>query len=128
MSHNAKQGLYNNVRSPASIANAEHYDPAGSGKNVNASPATIKQVVASPTSLTPVHNFAVVRVANTTGSTVFFWAGRIDQAPATPDVTNSLAIPGNSAETFVLGASDDDALSMAIKGAGAGLQIVIMQE
>ena len=127
MSHNAKLGLYNNVRSPGSIANAEHYDNAGAGKSINASPCVIKSIP-TPTSLTPIHNYAVVRICNTGGPVAFFWAGRIDQVPGTLDITSALAIEPGTSEVLLLGASDDDQLSMAVKASSSSLQIVIMQE
>lgn len=127
MSHNPKQGLRNNARSPGSIVNAQFHDASGAEKNLDGSPGVIGSIPTS-TATTPVKDYVMARVTNTTGSTEFFWAGRIDNAPGTPDATNSFALPAGHVELFHLGASDDDKLSMAVKASAAGVQIVIIGE
>jgi len=127
MSHNPKIGLNNHARSPGSIANAQHHDPSGSEKSINGSPATIKSVIATSTTLTPVSNFAVVRVVNTTGSTAFFWSGKMSDDPGVLSAANALALPPNSSEVFHCGASDDDKISMGVKTNVVGVQVVIME-
>jgi len=125
---NKKQGLSGNARSPGSITNAQFHDASNSEKNLDGSPGVIGSVVATSTTTTNVKDYAMVRVTNTTGATAFFWAGKVSDAPATPTVTDSFAMPAGHVELFHLGASDDDMVSMAVKASAAGVQIVIIGE
>lgn len=124
---NKKQGLFKNARNPASIQNAEHHDPSGSSKSANGVPATIKQVVATSTTKTPLEDYAMVWAVNRDASVQYVFVGKDSSVPVAADASNSLAIPPNSGVLLNCGASDDDMQSMAIKSSNALVHLTILE-
>lgn len=127
MSHNPKLGLKNNARSPASIANAEHHDPSGSQKSANGIPATIKQVIATSTTETPLEDFAMLWVVNRDTSVQYIFVGKDSDVPGTVDATNGMAIPPETGILLNCGASNDDMQSMAVKTSNALVHVTILE-
>lgn len=128
MSANPNQGLRKNARSPGSITNAQHHDPSGAEKSLNGIPATIKQVVATSTTKTPLEQFALLWVVNRDLAAVqYIFVGKDSDVPATVDATNGMAIPPGEGLLLHCGASDDDMQSMAVKTSNALVHVTILE-
>ena len=128
---NSKIGLKKHARSPGSIINAEHHDPTGAGKGTQGYLGTIKLDIAgnpcifTDTVVHAVDNYAILKVANTTGAFTYLWIGDFGDEPATPGITNAFAIPPNSTELIFVGASD--IASKAFKSSSAALQVIVIE-
>jgi hypothetical protein len=126
-SQNSRLGL-KTARSNSSINNMHHHDNSGSLKSIEGVPGTIREILADSTTLKALENWAMIRVANTSGSTQFVWTGQYDEAPAgTPDITNGLAIPPNSAIVIYLGQSSDPKISMGVKASASTVQVAVIE-
>jgi hypothetical protein len=127
MSGNKNLGLRNHASSPASIANNEHHDPSGSKKVIDGSAATIREIIADSTTKTPLEDYAVLRVTNTTGAVEYLFVGKDSDAPAgVPTILNGMAFPAGHSEMVFCGVADDNKESIVCKASVVGLQVIIM--
>ena len=124
---NPKHGLRKNASSPASITNSQHHDPSGSQKGANGIPGTIKQVVATSTTATPLEAYALVWAVNRNAAAQYIFSGKNSDVPVTVDATNGMAIPAGEGLLIHCGASDDDLQSMAIKTSHADVHLTVLE-
>lgn len=121
------QGLRKNARSPGSIDNAEHNDSSGSKKVSAGAPASVSSIIATSTAKTPVGDFAVLRVSNTTASWQYVYVGPENSCPAgAPAITDSLAIAPNTSVVLHGGESGDPAQAVVCKTSSALVQVAIL--
>lgn len=120
-------GLNKHVRNPGSIVNIEHHDPSGSQKSANGIPATIKSVIATSTTATPLEPAAMLWVVNRDTSVQYIYVGKISTAPATVDASNGMALPPNAGILMCCGKSDDDKISMSVKTSNALVHVTVLE-
>lgn len=118
-------GVKRHARSIGSIDNMEHHDPSASKRTADGTPGLIDEVVADSTELTSLYSNQTVRVANLTGATQYVWVGAWKEAPATPDATNSFAIPAGHVELFHPSSFKTD--SPAVKTSSISVQVVKLE-
>jgi len=121
---NKKLGLNNHARSLGSIANAEHHDASGVGKETSGIPATPENFFNDAIEHA-VKDFALLRVANDTGSTIYLWIGEAGTNP-TVDATNGIAILNGQSDMIFFGASGTNK-GLAYK-LSAAAQIVVFKQ
>lgn len=126
---NANYGQKGTASSPSAIANSQHHYPTTSQKTVAGSPIAIDTVVATSTTLTPVSNFALVRVVNRSNAVAYFWAGAENDPTASVAISaaNGVALPPNSVETFCCPASSDPQKSICVKASDVQVHLVVMK-
>ena len=128
MSINKNHGLRNHASSPSTIHNNEHHDPSGSRKVIDGSPATPDVIISDSTVETPVEDYAVLRVTNTTAGTLYLYVGKESNVPAgAPVITDGIAFTAGQSEMIFCGASDDEKESIVTKASAIGLQVIVMK-
>jgi len=127
MIKNPYLGLNTNSRSPGSIVNAEFHDETGCEKNIDGEPGTILAVLADSTIATPIKDFSMVRVCNTSASVQFIWFGMQSLLPGSIDITTSFALPAGFVTLFHAGASTDPVQSIVVATSSADVQVVIIE-
>ena len=121
------QGLQN-ARSPGSIANAEHHDFTGVGKQASGLLVSIDRIIAdsSVAAGEAVGDFAPMWVVNRDAAAVHYLYVGKEPAPGTVDATNGIALPPNFAGMVFGPASDDPMKSIMVKSDDSDVHITVM--
>ncbi len=123
----SKLGLKNGARNPGSIANIQHHDPSGAQKNLSGIAGTIKSVVATSTTATPLTPEASLWVVNRNAATQYVFVGKASDAPVTVDATNGMALPPNFGTMIFCGISDDLQDAIVVKTSHADVHVTILE-
>lgn len=116
-----------NARSPGSITNAQHHDKSLSERDISGSPGTVEEIISNAATAQTVPDFAVIRVANTTGVTQFLFIGEEADVPGgVPTIANGMAIPPGFYENIYLGQLSSKK-SIHIKASDNGVQVVVFE-
>ena len=113
------------VASPGSIANREHLDGPGCGKETDGSARPIGFIADPTLDGNVLEDDSVLRVANTTGALAFIWIGPASLAPVAVDATNGLAMPADHVERFYVGLAADVKDRHVVK-TSAAMQVAIL--
>lgn len=114
--------------SPTVIQNSQHHDTSLSQKCSVGSPGTPELIIADSTVLTPIKDYATIRVTNTTASVAFIFIGQESDAPGgAPTIADGLALPPNSSENIFIGKLEDDSESVHVKASAATVQVVVFE-
>ena len=132
MSSNLNLNLKNKARNPGSIANDEHNDSSGAQRSANGDIIAIDRILSSAEATaaagTPVPQRGTLRIANTAAAWAFVYIGDEGTAPATPDITNAIAIAPNSSTMIYTGIPSSEMKALVVKASAGTVQVVIMQQ
>lgn len=122
-----KLGLRNNARNPASIQNDQHNDASAAQRSLNGISGVIKQIIASSTTATPLSDYAILWVVNTSASPQYLFLGKLSSAPVSVGATNGLCLPAGEGLLLHCGMSDDDKQSIAVKSSDTSVHITVLE-